>query len=64
VTEYLSSVHIGGMRQGERPMVILDGATYQQGDVVQEATGLKFAGFRNGKLAFRDGKEIVYLKSF
>lgn len=64
VTEYLSSVHVGGMRQGERPMIIIDGAAYQLNDVVHEATGLKFDGFRDGKLAFRDRKGIVYLKSF
>lgn len=64
VTEYLSSVHVGGMRQGERPMIIIDGTAYKPNDVVNEATGLKFDGFRDGKLAFRDRKGIVYLKSF
>lgn len=64
ITEYLSSVHIGGMRDGDRPMVILNGTSYRAGDTVQQESGLTFAGFRDGKPAFRDKKGIVYLKSF
>ena len=64
VSKYLSSVHIGGLRQGERPMVIIEGQTFLVGDTVQPETGLKFDGMRDGRLAFRDTHGIVYLKSF
>jgi hypothetical protein len=64
VSDYLRDLHIGGVRQGERPMVLIDGHNYLVGDTIQAATGLKFAGLRDGRLAFRDKYEIVYLKSF
>ncbi|MGZ0710251.1 hypothetical protein ACWPKO_18130 [Coraliomargarita sp. W4R53] len=64
VSQYLSNIHIGGLRKGERPMVILGGERFDVGDIVQAETGLKFDGLRNGRLAFRDHHGIVYLKSF
>lgn len=64
VAEYLSGIHIGGMRKGERPMILINGESFLVGDVVQTETGLKFDGLRDGKLAFRDSNGIVYLKSF
>lgn len=64
ITEYLSSAHIGGMRDGSRPMIILNNVSYQAGDTVHTESGLAFAGFRNGKPAFRDAKGFIYLKSF
>ncbi|WPJ95293.1 hypothetical protein SH580_17870 [Coraliomargarita algicola] len=63
-SDYLSNIHIGGVRQGYRPMIIVDGERYNVGDVVQTETGLKFEGLREGRLAFRDQNGIVYLKSF
>ena len=64
VSAYLSKVHIGGVRTGERPMVIIDDESYTRGDVVEPETGLRFSGIRNGKLAFADKNTVVYLKSF
>ncbi|TVP78063.1 MAG: hypothetical protein EA353_09135 [Puniceicoccaceae bacterium] len=64
VTQYLGSVHIGGMRQGARPMVLIDGRTYHAGEVVRSEYGLKFDGIRDGKLAFIDQNNVMYLKSF
>lgn len=64
VSEFLASLHIGGMRQGARPMVLIDGEAHTVGDVVQAETGLKFGGVRDGKLAFIDENDVIYLKSF
>ncbi len=64
VSQYLSSVHVGGVRKGERPMILLDGRSYLLGEVVHPESGLKFDGFRKERLAFRDSHGIVYLKSF
>lgn len=64
VAQYLSAIHIGGVRQGERPMILIGGESFPVGALVHPETGLKFDGFRNGKLAFRDHHGIVYLKSF
>lgn len=64
VSQYLSGIRIGGIRKGERPMVMIEGETFQVGDVVQAETNLKFDGLRDGRLAFRDQNGIVYLKSF
>jgi hypothetical protein len=64
VSGFLSEVHIGGVRTGERPMVIINGASYSKGDLVEPETGLLFSGIRNGKLAFTDENGVVYLKSF
>ncbi|MDQ8194608.1 hypothetical protein QEH59_09235 [Coraliomargarita sp. SDUM461004] len=64
ISQYLSGIHIDGLRQGDRPMIIIQGERFQVGDLVQAETGLKFDGLRNGRLAFRDQHGIVYLKSF
>lgn len=64
VAELLKNAHIGGTRTGERPMVIMNGQSYTPGDLVDPDSGLRFIGFRDKKLAFRDGSGIVYLKSF
>jgi hypothetical protein len=64
ISKYLSEIHIGGLRKGDRPMVLIEGQRFLVGDIVHEATGLKFDGIRNGQLAFRDSHGIVYLKSF
>lgn len=63
-SDYLSGLHIDGVREGERPMIIIAGKSYVVGDIVQAETGLKFDGLRDGRLAFRDSQGIVYLKSF
>lgn len=64
VSQYLSGIHIGGVRKGDRPMILIEGQSYHLGDVVQPETGLKFDGLRDGRLAFKDSHGIVYLKSF
>lgn len=64
VSQYLSGIHIGGVRKGERPMILIQGESFHVGDVVHSETGLKFDGLRDGRLAFRDSHGIVYLKSF
>jgi hypothetical protein len=64
VSVLLSQSHIGGVRRGGDPKVIFDGISYSTGDLVDPETGLRFAGIRKGKLAFKDANGIVYLKSF
>jgi len=64
VSEVLGSLHIGGMRQGARPMVSIEGRAHNVGDTVQTETGLRFDGIRHGKLAFFDQNEIVSRTSF
>lgn len=64
VSKFLAGLHIGGMRQGERPMILVDGRARTVGDTLHAETGLKFDGVRDGKLAFIDQNGIVYLKSF
>ncbi|MFP4261265.1 MAG: hypothetical protein ACLFS1_09320, partial [Opitutales bacterium] len=64
VSDFLSKAHISGVRTGERPMVLINGATHTPGDLVEPETGLRFSGIRNGKLAFTDKNAVVYLKSF
>lgn len=64
VSKYLSGIHIDGSRKGDNPAVMIGGKLYGVGDMIEEKTGLKFAGFRNAKLAFEDSNGIVYLKSF
>ena len=63
-SKFLTDVHVGGVRSGERPKVILNGESYVPGDLVDERFGLRFIGLRDGKLAFRDETGIVYVKSF
>lgn len=64
VSEFLQSAHIGGVRTGDRPKLLLNGKSYNQGDLVDADTGLRFIGFRDKKLAFRDAQGVVYIKSF
>jgi hypothetical protein len=64
VSQYLSSIHIDSLRQGQRPMVIINGSRYEVGDTVHSPTKLKFSGINKGRLMFRDQHGIVYLKSF
>jgi len=64
VSAFLSDMHIGGLRQSANPMILIDGQNYQVGDIVHEATGLKFIGLRKERPAFRDRHGVVYLRSF
>lgn len=64
VSEFLKNAHIGGVRTGERPMLILNGQSYMPGATVNEEYDLRFIGFVDEKLAFRDNQNIVYVKSF
>ncbi|MGJ8638160.1 MAG: hypothetical protein ACSHYA_02100 [Opitutaceae bacterium] len=64
VTQYLSSIHIDGVRTGSKPKVMIDALSYNIGTVLDEATGLSFEGVRDGKLLFKDRNGILYLKSF
>ena len=63
VSGFLQNAHIGGVRTGDRPKLILNGQSYNQGDLVDADTGLRFIGFRDKKLAFRDAQGVVYIKS-
>jgi hypothetical protein len=40
------------------------GKTSHVSELLQAENGLKFAGLRDGRLAFRDQNEILYLRSF
>ena len=64
VSYFLSNAHIGGMRSGENPRIMLNGESYAVGDRVDLKTDLRFVGMQNGKLLFRDKNGIVYAKSF
>lgn len=64
VAEFLKTAHIGGVRTGERALLILNGESYKKGDLIHPEYGLRFIGFRDEKLAFRDDKGIIYIKSF
>ena len=64
VSGFLTSVHVGGMRGGDEPRVMLDGKSYQIGEVVHPETGLTFQGTTDGRLVFQDRNGIRYLKSF
>lgn len=64
IASFLTSAHIGGLRTGDRPKVLLNGESYVPGDLVDARLGLHFSGIRKGKLAFKDEKGIIYLKSF
>ncbi len=64
VSEFLQNAHIGGVRAGENPRLILNGTSYEQGDLVDPQNGLRFIGLREKRLAFQDAQGIVYLKSF
>ena len=64
VIQYLSRIRISGVRQGERPIVIIEGQSFYVGDIVETEYGLRFDGIRDGRLAFRDSHGIIFLKSF
>lgn len=64
VSEFLQKAHIGGVRTGERPKLLLDGQSYDLGELIDPATGLRFIGLRDKKLAFQDAQGVVYIKSF
>lgn len=64
VSDFLKTAHIGGVRTGDRPKLIFNGMSYDQGDLIDQTTGLRFIGFRDKRLAFQDAQGIVYLKSF
>ncbi|MGB0743849.1 MAG: hypothetical protein ACPGSB_04920, partial [Opitutales bacterium] len=64
VSDFLQNAHIGGVRTGARPMLILNGDSYTQDDLVHPDFGLRFIGFRDEKLAFRDDEGIIYVRSF
>ncbi|MFT5837290.1 MAG: hypothetical protein ACI9ZV_000794 [Candidatus Azotimanducaceae bacterium] len=63
-SQYLSTIRIGGILNGEFPVIIIAGERFAVGDVVQAETVLKFNGIRDERLAFRDSHGIIYLKSF
>lgn len=64
VSAILQSAHVGGVRTGDRPKLILNGQSYNKGDLVDPETGLRFIGLRDKKLAFQDAQGVVYIKSF
>lgn len=64
VSEFLQKAHIGGVRTGQQPKLILNGSGYDQGDLIDPATGLRFLGLRDKKLAFQDAQGTVYVKGF
>lgn len=64
VSRFLRDAHIGGVRTGDQPKLILNGTSYNQGDLIDADTSLRFIGFRDEKLAFRDAQGVVYIKSF
>lgn len=64
VSEYLTRAHVGGVRTGDRPKLILNGESYQPGDIVDPTSNLRFIGLRDGKLAFQDSQGTIYIKSF
>jgi len=64
VTEFLKQSHIGGVRMGEHPKLLLNGLNYDPGDLIDPATGLRFKGLRDKKLVFQDAQDVLYIKSF
>lgn len=64
VTRFLNSAHIGGMRTGSNPRVMINEITYHVGDVVDANTELTFQGIRENRLLFRDKQGVYYTKSF
>jgi hypothetical protein len=64
VTEYLSSVYVGGMRTGSSPRVMLNEVTYRKGETINPATGLSLVGIEDQKLIFQDANGVLYKKSF
>lgn len=64
VTEFLNTVHIGGMRSGANARVMLNEVTYQVGDIVHVPSELRFEGIQDGRLVFKDKNGVLYMKSF
>lgn len=64
VSSFLANAYIGGVRNGANAKVIIDGRSHTIGSVVDPETGLTFLGTRDGRLVFRDGNSVVYVKSF
>lgn len=64
VTEFFKQSHIGGVRMGENPKLLLNGLNYGPGDLIDPATGLRFIGLRDKKIVFQDSQGVVYIKSF
>ncbi len=64
VTAFLADIHIGGVRSGTNPRVMINGESYNPGDLIDETTGLTFAGIKDGRLLFKDRNGIYYAKSF
>jgi len=64
ISEFLQNAHIAGVRTGDRPKLILNGKNYNKGDLIDPDKGLRFIGIREKKLAFRDARGVVYIKSF
>ncbi|HAV14581.1 MAG TPA: hypothetical protein DCX06_13985 [Opitutae bacterium] len=64
VTEFLSTLHIDGLRSGSNPKVMINAESYLLGEEVNRSTGLTFEGVKDGKLLFKDRNGLYYLKSF
>jgi len=64
VSAFLSKAEIGAVRTGEKARVMLNGTSYNIGDLVDQKSGLLFAGTRDGRLVFRDRNGVYYVKSF
>ncbi|MFQ3226153.1 MAG: hypothetical protein ACI8Z5_002423 [Lentimonas sp.] len=64
VSNYLQTVHIGGVRTGAKARIMLNGENYNINDTVDTATGLIFIGTRDQKLLFKDPNGVTYVKSF
>jgi flagellar basal body-associated protein FliL len=64
VSDFLSNVHIGGVRTGVNARIMLNGQNYELNDTVYGATGLTFIGTQDQKLLFRDRNGVIYVKSF
>ncbi len=64
ISEFLQTAHVGGVRTGDQPKLILNGQSYNKGDLIDADNGLRFIGIRDGKIAFRDTQGVVYIKSF
>lgn len=64
VTQFLADAHIGGVRTGSSPRVTIGGETYNAGEVIDDDLNLTFEGIQDGRLLFKDGNGVHYLKSF
>jgi hypothetical protein len=64
VTQFLTSATIGAVKVGAQPRMMLNGESYNIGDVIDSDTGLSFVGTKDKRLVFKDQNRIFYLKSF